>query len=137
MRINAYLIFPGTCREAFTFYADVLGGELRMMTFGETPAAAHVPADCHGHIIHACLTRDGQSLMASDSLPEQPHAGIRGCSVSLNVDSIAEAERVFSGLSAGGTVQMPLEATFWAARFGMFEDRFGVPWMVNCEKDGA
>jgi PhnB protein len=58
-----------------------------------------------------------------------------GCSVSLNVDSIAEAERIFAALSEDGSVQMPLEATFWAARFGMLVDRFGVSWMVNCEKD--
>jgi PhnB protein len=58
-----------------------------------------------------------------------------GFSISLNVDSIAEAERVFAALAEDGTVQMPLEATFWAARFGMLVDRFGVAWMVNCEKD--
>jgi PhnB protein len=58
-----------------------------------------------------------------------------GCSVSLNVDSIAEAERIFAALSEDGSIQMPLEATFWAARFGMLVDRFGVSWMVNCEKD--
>jgi PhnB protein len=58
-----------------------------------------------------------------------------GCSVSLNVDSVAEAERVFAALAEGGSIQMPLGATFWAARFGMLVDRFGVAWMVNCEKD--
>ncbi|BCD84010.1 VOC family protein [Pseudomonas solani] len=135
MRINAYLIFGGNCREAFEFYNQTLGGELQVMTFGASPAAEHVPAQFHDRAMHACLTIGDQSLMASDTTPEHPYDGIRGCSVSLNVDSIKEAERVFAALSAGGKVQMPLEATFWAARFGMLEDRFGVPWMVNCEKD--
>ncbi|MNN55217.1 hypothetical protein D3C81_1700790 [compost metagenome] len=73
--------------------------------------------------------------MGSDTTPDRPVQGMSGCSISLNVDSIAEAERVFKALTDGGTVQMPLETTFWAARFGMLVDRFGVSWMVNCEKD--
>ncbi|MNN97146.1 hypothetical protein D3C81_2162530 [compost metagenome] len=74
-------------------------------------------------------------LMASDTTPDRPTQGMSGCSISLNVDSIAEAERVFNALAEGGKVDMPLEATFWAARFGMLVDRFGVSWMINCEKD--
>ncbi|MNW01409.1 hypothetical protein D3C71_1970400 [compost metagenome] len=74
-------------------------------------------------------------LMASDTTPDRPTPDMSGCSISLNVDSIAEADRVFNALSDGGKVEMPLEATFWAARFGMLVDRFGVSWMVNCEKD--
>ncbi|MNE06752.1 hypothetical protein D3C80_993510 [compost metagenome] len=73
--------------------------------------------------------------MGSDTTPDRPVQGMSGCSISLNVDCIAEAERVFKALTDGGTVQMPLETTFWAARFGMLVDRFGVSWMVNCEKD--
>ncbi|VVO31210.1 hypothetical protein PS691_04958 [Pseudomonas fluorescens] len=69
----------------------------------------------------------------SDTTPDRPTKGMSGCSVSLNVDSVAEAERVFGALADGGSIEMPLEATFWAARFGV--DRFGVSWMVNCEKD--
>lgn len=74
-------------------------------------------------------------LMASDTTPDRPTQGMSGCSISLNVDSIAEAERVFKALADGGKVDMPLDATFWAARFGMLVDKFGVSWMVNCEKD--
>jgi PhnB protein len=73
--------------------------------------------------------------MGSDTTPDRPTDDMSGCSISLNVDSVAEAERVFAALAQDGTVQMPLEATFWAARFGMLVDRFGVAWMVNCEKD--
>ncbi|MGY2185554.1 hypothetical protein D3C87_1532160 [compost metagenome] len=136
MKISPYLIFNGDCRAAFTFYQQCLQGNLEaMMTFGETPAAEHVPKEHHDLIIHTCLKVGDQMLMASDTTPDRPTPDMSGCSISLNVDSIAEADRVFNALSDGGKVEMPLEATFWAARFGMLVDRFGVSWMVNCEKD--
>ncbi|CAI8748786.1 MULTISPECIES: VOC family protein [Pseudomonas] len=136
MKINPYLIFNGDCAAAFKFYAQSLQGTLEvMMTFGESPAREHVPAEYHNLIIHTRLLVGDQAIMGSDSTPDRPYAGIHGCSISLNVDSIAEAERVFAALADQGTVQMPLEATFWAARFGMLVDRFGASWMINCEKD--
>ena len=136
MKINPYLIFNGDCKAAFTFYAESLNGNIEaMLTFGETPAREHVPADLHNLIIHTRLTVGDQAIMGSDTTPDRPTDEMSGCSISLNVDSIAEAERVFSALSEDGTVQMPLEQTFWAARFGMLVDRFGVSWMINCEKD--
>ncbi|VVM36804.1 hypothetical protein PS645_00064 [Pseudomonas fluorescens] len=136
MRINPYLIFNGDCKAAFTFYAQALQGRIEvMMTFGESPAREHFPADLHNLIIHTSLSVDDQAIMGSDTTPDRPTDDMAGCSISLNVDSIAEAERVFAALSEYGSVQMPLEATFWAARFGMLVDRFGVSWMINCEKD--
>ncbi|MDE1164573.1 MAG: VOC family protein [Pseudomonas sp.] len=136
MKINPYLIFNGDCRAAFTFYAHALPGHLdAMMTFGESPAKDHVAAEFHDLIIHTRLSIGDQAIMGSDTTPDRPTAGMSGSSISLNVDSIPEAEKVFGELAQGGTVQMPLEATFWAARFGMLTDRFGVAWMVNCEKD--
>ncbi|MHC8326167.1 VOC family protein [Pseudomonas sp. LB1P83] len=136
MKINPYLIFNGDCKAAFTFYAQALQGQIEMMmTFGESPAREHFPADYHNLIIHTRLAVGDQAIMGSDTTPDRPTDDMSGCSVSLNVDSIAEAERVFGALSEDGSVQMPLEATFWAARFGMLVDRFGVSWMVNCEKD--
>lgn len=136
MKINPYLIFNGDCKAAFTFYAQCLQGTLEMMmTFGESPARDQIPASCHDLIMHTRLVVGDQVLMASDTTPERPYHGISGCSVSLNVTSIAEAERIFTALADRGTIQMPLEATFWAARFGMLVDRFGVPWMINCEAD--
>ncbi|POA30964.1 MULTISPECIES: VOC family protein [unclassified Pseudomonas] len=136
MKINPYLIFNGDCKAAFTFYAQCLQGTLEMMmTFGESPARDQIPASSHDLIMHTRLVVGDQVLMASDTTPDRPYHGISGCSVSLNVTSIAEAERIFSALADKGTIQMPLEATFWAARFGMLVDRFGVPWMVNCEAD--
>ena len=136
MKINPYLIFNGDCNAAFTFYAQSLPGQIEaMLTFGETPAGEHVPKDLHNLIIHTRLAVGDQAIMGSDTTPDRPVDAMSGCSISLNVDSIAEAERVFAALSEGGSVQMPLDATFWAARFGMLVDRFGVSWMVNCEKD--
>lgn len=134
MKINPYLIFNGNCRAAFTFYEQALQGKLEaMMSFGESPAAGHVPQEHHGLIIHARLAVGDQAIMASDTTPDRPTKGFDGCSVSLNVDSIKEAERVFNALAVGGSITMPLDQTFWAARFGMLVDQFGVPWMVNCE----
>jgi PhnB protein len=136
MKINPYLIFNGDCKAAFTFYAQALQGQIEMMmTFGESPAREHVPADLHNLIMRTRLLVGDQAIMGSDTTPDRPTDDMAGCSISLNVDSIAEAERVFNALKEDGSVQMPLEKTFWAARFGMLNDRFGVAWMVNCEKD--
>ena len=136
MKINPYLIFNGDCKAAFTFYAESLNGNIEvMLTFGETPAGDQVPKDLHNLIIHTRLAVGDQAIMGSDTTPDRPTDEMSGCSISLNVDNIAEAERVFAALSDGGNVQMPLETTFWAARFGMLVDRFGVSWMINCEKD--
>ena len=136
MKINPYLIFNGDCKAAFTFYAQALQGQIEMMmTFGESPAREHVPADLHNLIMHTRLLVGDQAIMGSDTTPDRTTDDMAGCSISLNVDSIAEAERVFNALKEDGSVQMPLEKTFWAARFGMLNDRFGVAWMVNCEKD--
>ena len=134
MRINPYLNFNGQCAEAFRLYEQVLGGQIQFMqTFGESPMRDDMPPDSHHWVMHATLSVGGQLLMGSDAPPphfEKP----QGFSVSLHPDTPAEAERVFNALAEGGEVRMPLEKTFWAARFGMLVDRFGTPWMVNCEK---
>lgn len=136
MKINAYLTYDGQCEAAFRFYAQCLGGTLEAMSrFADTPGCEHVPASHRDKIMHARLVVGDQVLMASDNIPEYPYEGIKGCSIALNVDSKAEADRAFKALSEQGQVIMPLDKTFWAARFGMLVDRFGVPWMINCEHD--
>lgn len=136
MKMNPYLTFNGQCADAFKFYERCLGGKISMMlSFEETPAAEHVPADYRGKIMHARLTVGDQVLMGSDRHPAHPYEGIKGCSVALHVGSTAEAERVFNALAMNGEVQMPLAKTFWSASFGMLVDQYGVPWMINCEKD--
>ena len=132
MKTTPYLTFPGTCAEAFAFYATVLNGRIEaIFPHRGTPAAEHVPADWLDKRMHAHLRYRGGDPMGSDKPP--PHyKPTQGLWVSLHVDSATEAERVFSALSDGGEVRMPLEKTFWAERFGMTVDRFGTPWMVNC-----
>ena len=136
MRVNPYLLFNGSCREAFTFYAECLGGKIQaMLTHGGTPAEAHVPAEWRDKILHASLTVGEDVIMGSDAPPghfEPP----QGFSVTIQLADPAEAERVFQRLSAGATVKMPMQTTFWATRFGMLVDRFGTPWMVNCQPNG-
>ena len=130
--LDAYLFFDGTCAEAMRFYERVFGGTLELMqTYGESPAAGDVAADKHGRVMHARLVIDGRALMASDAVSDDPFEGIRGFALSMNYDSVDEAQRVFGELGDGGTVQMPLQATFWAEAFGMLVDRFGTPWMIN------
>jgi len=132
MKFVTYLSFDGRCREAFEFYAKTLGGKIvAMASHGETPAAEHVPPEWQDKIINAHLVVGDQQLMGADS-PPQYFKGQEGFSVSIQVDSESEAERIFKALADGGTVTLPLEPTFWAKRFGMVKDRYGTPWMVNC-----
>jgi PhnB protein len=133
MPINPYLFYNGNCEAAFNYYAKVLGGEIEaMLTHEGTPAAEHVPAEWHKKILHAKMNIDDAVLMASDAPPgrfNQP----QGFSVSLQIEDPAEAERKFQALAEGGVVTMPIGQTFWAKRFGMCVDQFGIPWMVNCQ----
>ncbi|PKM26610.1 MAG: VOC family protein [Gammaproteobacteria bacterium HGW-Gammaproteobacteria-13] len=135
MKIHTYLTFDGQCEAAFNYYAECLGGSLELMRMGESPEAANVPEQFHDRVMHVCLTVGDQLLMASDTFPGMPYEGIKGSSVSLQVENVPEAERLYKALSAGGSVQMELQATFWATRFAMFTDRFGVGWMINCDID--
>ena len=133
MQINAYLNFNGRCAEAFKFYERCLGGRIEMMqTFGETPAAGEVPGDWRDKVIHVRLTVGDQVLMGSDAPPGH-FAPAQGMSVSINVASPDEARRIFDDLAQQGRVTMPFTQTFWSAGFGMAVDRFGTPWMVNCQ----
>ena len=136
MKLNPYLTFDGTAEAAFKFYERVLKGKIMtMMRFNETPAAEHVPADYRNKIMHATLKFDEQVIMASDRHPMHPYEGIKGNSVALHFDTVEEGERVFKEFSDGAlAVTMPMQETFWAARFGMLTDKFGVPWIINCEK---
>jgi PhnB protein len=134
MQLNTHLNFDGQCRAAFEFYAKCLGGKVTlMMTYGDSPMAAHVPAGDHGKIVHASLGIGDQRLTGAD-LPQGRYEKPQGFEVLLSPEDPEEAERVFVALADGGAVQMPLQETFWSLRFGMLTDRFGTPWMVNCNK---
>lgn len=132
MQVNAYLTFDGRCGEAFRTYAKVLGGKLEMMTNGESPVADQTPPDQRDRILHARLDLGDSVLMGSDA-PPQYFTQPQGFSVSIGLKDSAQGERIFRALSEGGTVKMPFAKTFWAERFGMCIDRFGTPWIVNCE----
>jgi PhnB protein len=133
VQLNTHLNFDGQCEAAFRFYEQCFGAKIEaMMTYAGTPMEKHVPAEWHEKVLHATLSGNGVSLMGADSPPgryEKP----AGFTVALHFKDQAEAEQIFQALSEDGTVQMPLQKTFWASRFGMLTDRFGIPWMINCE----
>jgi PhnB protein len=134
MQLNPYLSFNGQCETAFKFYQRCLGGEIvAMMTYAGSPMAEQTPPEWQNKVMHARLVVDDKVLMGSDAPPDH-YDGTKGFSVTIGIDDPAEAERIFNALSANGTVQMPLQQTFWAVRFGMFVDQFGIPWMINCEQ---
>ena len=134
MQLNPYLVFNGNCEAAFKFYEKVLGGKIEAMLPHEgTPAAEHVPPEWRNKIMHARLSVGDKVLMGSDAPPEHYEA-MKGFSVTLGIDRPADAERIFHALAEKGTVRLPIQKTFWAARFGMLVDQFGTPWMINCEQ---
>jgi PhnB protein len=136
MQLNPYLTFNGTCEAAFRFYERCLGGKIEAMIPHEgSPMADRVPPEWRNKIMHARLVVGEEVLMGSDAPPEH-YQEPKGFSVTLGINNPTEAERVFNALSEDGTVKMPLQQTFWAVRFGMLVDRFGIPWMINCEKAG-
>ena len=132
MQFNAMLSFNGQCEEAFKFYQQCFGGNIQtMMTWGDSPMADQVPSELRDKIIHASMIVGESALLGGDA-PSDTYEKPRGISVTIQIDDVAEAERIFQALSENGTVTMPIQQTFWAARFGMLVDRFGIPWMVNC-----
>ncbi|HEX7089137.1 MAG TPA: VOC family protein [Longimicrobiales bacterium] len=131
MELITYLSFDGDCAEAFRFYEKVLGGKIEMlMTFGDSPMAGQVGPEWQNRVMHAHLVVDGGAIMGGDA-PPGSYARPTSFCVNVQVDSAEEAERIFHAFAEGGQITMPLEKTFWAERFGMLVDRYGVPWMIN------
>lgn len=129
--ITTYLNFDGKCREAMEFYKECLGAELHMMPFSEVPGDS--PKEAKDRIMHARLTKGSAVLMASDIMPGMPFQPGTNFSVAIQCESVQEIERYFSALGKKGNVTMPLQDTFWGARFGMLKDQFGIHWMFNFE----
>ncbi len=131
--LNVHLSFAGNCLEAMQFYAEVTGGHLEaVMTYADTPAAEQMPKTMQDKVIHASLNIRGRRLMGADA-PAERYEAAKGMQVQLEYTDAEQAERVFRQLAEGGQTVMPFDQTFWAYRFGMAIDRFGVPWMINCE----
>lgn len=134
-KMNPYLNFDGKAEEAFNFYKSVFGGEFTgIYKMGEMPGGEQLPEGERNRVMHISLPIDGHTtLMASDIMPSMGHVLNEGNNVhiSLHPESREEADRLFSGLSAGGKVEMPLADQFWGAYFGSFKDKYGINWMVN------
>lgn len=134
MQLNPYLSFNGQCEAAFKFYERCLDGKIvAMMTYEGSPMEGQTPPKWRKKIMHARLMVGDEVLMGSDAPPERYEAA-KGFSVTLGIENPADAERIFQALAQNGSVQMPIQETFWATRFGMLIDQFGTPWMINCEK---
>jgi PhnB protein len=137
LSIQPYLFFGGRCEEALEFYRKTLGAEIVMLSrFKDAPEPQGLPDCFDDKIMHASFRIGETNLMASDGRCEGDQQ-FEGFSLSIVVPDEAEAERVFAALSDGGLVSMPLEKTFWAPKFGMLQDRFGVGWMVSVQHKPA
>ncbi len=138
MQLTTYLFFHNNAAEAFDFYARCLDGEIiGKVTYGDMPDGQEMSDDSKGLIANICLKAGDSTLMASDCPPGQPFDPMKGCAVAIGVDSVEQAERVFAALGEGGSITMPIAETSWAQRFGMLTDRFGIHWMVNCDRPGG
>jgi PhnB protein len=129
--IVTYLTFNGNCREAMNFYTDALDAELNIMDGDRAPG---VPPEFAERVLHARLHKGSCTLMASDSMLAKPATVGNNFSVSIDCESEKEQDQLFAALGEGGTVTMPLQQTFWGARFGMLTDKFGVNWMFNFDQ---
>jgi PhnB protein len=131
MKVNAYVQFGGRGAEAVAFYQEHLGASaIEAMSFRGSPASAMAPEEWQDKLLHCSMTIGDNVVMGSDGMPGQPYAGMQGCSLALTADSATQAERIFNALAQGGMVMMPLGPSFFAERFGVVTDQFGVSWMI-------
>lgn len=134
MTLNPYLNFDGNAEEAFRFYQSVFGGELFVQKMSQAPGTENLSENEKNRAMHVGLpVGNGQFLMASDIIPSMGHVLKQGNNnyISVSTESKNEADRLFNGLSAGGTIEMPMADMFWGDYFGSFTDKFGVCWMIN------
>jgi PhnB protein len=134
MQLNSYLHFNGQCEEAFKFYEKCLGGKIdATFPYEGTPGSESMNPEWRAKIVHARMTVGGQVLMGMDAPPPR-YQKPQGFNVNIGIKTFAEGKKVFEALAENGNVVMAFGPTFWAAGFGMVVDRFGIPWMINCEK---
>ncbi len=135
MKINTYLHFiNGKCEEALNFYVKALGAKpMMMLRYDQAPECDERSKGMEQKIMHGRIALGDSVIMASDA-PSDCASGPTGFSINIGVEAPEEAERLFKALSENAEIIMPMAETFWAKRFGMLKDQFGVPWMVNCEK---
>jgi PhnB protein len=133
MRLEPYLCFYGKADEALEFYKAALGGMYEVNRFGESPAGAGVDESWKSKVIHSTSTGDGFTFMASDGHPggARTPVGETEISLSLGINEVADAERIFNALSDGGKITMPFGDVPWGGKFGMINDKYGVSWMIT------
>ena len=137
MQLYPNMSFDGRCEAAFQLYEKCLRGRITfMMTYENSPMASQLSPDWRKKIFHATFALGDFLLSGGDPLPEQ-YKKPQGVALQLNLSDPVEAERIFNTLAEGGTVQMPLQEMPWALRFGVLVDRFGIPWLINCEKPAS
>jgi PhnB protein len=130
--VQPYISFNGNCAEAINFYKDVLGGEiLYVQKYGESPMKGMGKDDA---VMHCTLKVGDTHIMACDNPEGQPSATGSNISLAIGSNDPAGAESMFAKMSEGGNVTMPMQQTFWAERFGMLTDKYGINWMFNCDK---
>jgi PhnB protein len=133
MQVSPYLSFDGQCETALKFYQQCFGGQLgAIFRYAGSPMADQAPAGWEDKVLHGSVTIGDLVLMGADITPDR-YERPKGFSLSVQIRSTTEAERIFQELAKDGTVVMALEKTFWADRFGILVDRFGTPWLINCE----
>jgi PhnB protein len=130
--LNPYINFDGQCREAMEFYHKVIGGKLELSAFNEHGVPK--PAGPNDRIMHSRLESDGFLLMATDGREDHPSKHGENVSLALGGTDRERLHKIFDGLSEGGRVDMPLKGESWGDEFGMFDDKFGISWMVNISK---
>lgn len=136
MQIEGYITFNGNCEEALNFYNQALGGKIEtLMRYEGSPMDnKELPANWKNKVMHATLDAEGARFMASDAMPGSPAPEYGGIAMSIYIQKDkARAQKVFDAMSKGGKVTMPFAPPFWGGTFGMFTDKFGVPWMVSCD----
>ena len=135
MQIQSYLTFNGNCREAMNFYKQCLGGELWFQTVGESPLSEHMPPQMKDSILHATLTKGSMVLMGSDMVPQSGLIKGNAVSMSLTCTSEEELRTTYASLAEGGSIDHPIEVSFWGALFGDLTDRYGNHWLLVFNKE--
>lgn len=131
-QLSPYISFPGNCEEAVNFYKDCLDGEILSMNYFEG-SPMEVPDDYKNKVMHVTMKFKGGSIMACDNPPQHHLTVGNNINLSIGLDDTTLADKYFNKLSEGGKVMMEMQDTFWGARFGMFNDKYGINWMINCE----
>lgn len=132
MQLNAYLNFDGTAEAALEYYRSAIGGELEMLRFEGSPMADSVPSEWQNKVLHGRLRSPAGVLMAADSRPDRKANPGNNFTLLITTENESQADAAFAKLSAGGSIIMPFERTFWGAKFAMVTDKFGIKWGINC-----